>query len=117
MKTITFGSTGEQVSEICLGTMMFGNSCDQAESDRILSTALDAGLTFVDTAAMYGDGGTEDLLGNIIGARRDKIFLATKVHKGVDGESITTSIDESLLLLQTDRVDLYLIHWPKVGMD
>ncbi|MDP7400228.1 MAG: aldo/keto reductase, partial [Lentisphaeria bacterium] len=101
MKTITFGNTGEQVSEICLGTMMFGNTCDQAESDRILSTALDAGLTFVDTAAMYGDGGTEDLLGKIIGDRRDKIFLATKVHKGIDGESITTSIDESLRRLQT----------------
>ena len=117
MKTITFGNTGEQVSEICLGTMMFGNTCDQAESDRILSAALDADLTFVDTAAMYGDGGTEDLLGKIIGDRRDKIFLATKVHKGIDGESITTSIDESLRRLQTDRVDLYLIHWPKVGMD
>lgn len=117
MRQITFADTGEQVSELCLGTMNFGHRCDQAQSDQILGTALDGGINFVDTAAMYGDGACETILGNIIGDRRDDIFLTTKVHAGVDAETITSSIDDSLARLQTDRVDLYLIHWPQLGMN
>ena len=116
MKCVSFGNTGETVSEMCLGTMMFGDRCDEAESDRIVSAALDNGVTFLDTAAMYCDGGTEKILGRILEGRRDKAFLGTKVHKGVDYESITESIDESLSRLRTDRVDLYMIHWPREGM-
>src|SRR5690349_4521960 len=116
MNYIPLGSTGVQVSELCLGTMMFGDRCDQAESDRILATAMEQGVTFIDTAAMYVNGGTEEILGKILKGRRDKLFVATKVNKGVDGESIRTSIDESLRRLQLDSVDLYMIHWPKPGM-
>jgi aryl-alcohol dehydrogenase-like predicted oxidoreductase len=116
MNQVTFGSTGVQVSELCLGTMMFGDRCDQAEADRILALAMEQGVNFIDTAAMYVDGGTETILGEILKGRRDKLFVATKVHKGVDGESIRTSIDESLRRLQLDYVDLYMIHWPKPGM-
>ena len=116
MKQVPFATTGVQVSEMCLGTMMFGKRTDQAESDRILSFALEQGVNFVDTAPMYSDGACEELLGRILQGRRDKVFLATKVHKGVDRDSILSSIDESLRRLQTDRVDLYLIHWPKPGM-
>lgn len=116
MRSVKLGSTGESVSEMCLGTMMFGDRCDEAESDRILATAIDQGVSFVDTAAVYSEGHTEEILGRILKGRRDKLFLVTKVHKGVDGKSIRDSIDESLTRLQTDYVDLYLIHWPKPGM-
>ena len=117
MNYVPFASTGVPVSELCLGTMMFGDRCDLAESDRILGMAIDHGVTFVDTAAMYVNGGTEEILGKILKGRRDGLFIATKVHKGVDADSIRTSIDESLRRLQLDAVDLYLIHWPKPGMN
>jgi len=117
MNLVTFGATNEQVSEFCLGTMMFGERCDQAESDQILGTAIDNGVNFIDTAAMYANNHTEEILGKIIKGRRDKLFIGTKVHKGIDGQSIRESIDESLTRLQTDYVDLYMIHWPIPGMD
>lgn len=116
MKYVELGNTGETVSEMCLGTMMFGQRCDEAESDRILGTAIDGGVTFVDTAAMYGEGVTEEILGRILKGRRDRLFVATKVHKGVDARSILESIDESLARLRLDFVDLYLVHWPRPGM-
>jgi aryl-alcohol dehydrogenase-like predicted oxidoreductase len=116
MKRVQFAATGEQVSEMCLGTMMFGGRCDEAEADRILGTCMDHGVNFIDTAAMYVNGVTEEILGRIMQGRRDQLFLTTKVHKGVDAASIVGSIDESLARLQTDRVDLYLIHWPVAGM-
>jgi len=116
MRYVELGRTGEIVSEMCLGTMMFGDRCDKAESDRILAAAIDHGVNFVDTAAMYCQGYTEEILGRILSGRREKLFITTKVHKGVDGKSILDSIDESLARLQIDFVDLYLIHWPVVGM-
>ncbi len=116
MKYVEFGKTGEKVSEMCLGTMMFGARCDQAESDRILGAALDYGINFIDTAAMYGAGRTEEILGQIIKGRRDKLFIGTKVHQGVDAQSILDSIDESLARMLIDYVDLYMIHWPVEGM-
>jgi aryl-alcohol dehydrogenase-like predicted oxidoreductase len=116
MQTVQFANTEARVSEMCLGTMMFGGRCDEAESDRVLGAALDQGVNFVDTAAMYGNGLTEEILGRIMRGRRDQLFLTTKVHKGVDAASILGSIDESLARLQTDHVDLYLSHWPVQGM-
>jgi aryl-alcohol dehydrogenase-like predicted oxidoreductase len=101
---------------MCLGTMMFGQRCDEQEAGRILSAALDRGVNFVDTAAKYCGGETESILGRILKGRREKVFLATKVHAGPDHDSIVGSIDESLRRLQTDYVDLYMIHWPKPGM-
>lgn len=117
MKYVRLGKTNEAVSEICLGTMMFGGRCDETEADRIVGTALDAGITFIDTAAMYCDGLTEEILGRILKDKRDKFFVATKVHEGTDEKSIVTSIEKSLQRLKTDYVDLYLIHWPRKGMD
>lgn len=116
MNYVTFGQSNEQVSEMCLGTMMFGERCDEKESDRILAAAVENGVNFVDTAASYCDGLTEEIVGKIIKGRRDKLFLATKVPKQTDGEWIKKSIDESLRRLQVDVVDLYMIHWPRVGM-
>lgn len=116
MQYVEFGTTGAQVSAMCLGTMMFGDRCDQAESDRILGMAIEGGVNFIDTAAMYKDGLTETILGQILKGRRDRLFLATKVHKGVDAASIESSIDESLARMQLEYVDLYMIHWPRKGM-
>ncbi|MEW5960250.1 MAG: aldo/keto reductase [Chloroflexota bacterium] len=117
MKQVQLADTGQKVSEMCLGTMMFGPRCDEAEADRILGAALDHGINFIDTAAMYGQGDTEEILGRIIKGRRDRLFIGTKVDKGVDAASIRQSIDESLARLQLDYVDLYMIHWPVAGMN
>jgi aryl-alcohol dehydrogenase-like predicted oxidoreductase len=116
MKYTQFASTSEQVSELCLGTMMFGGRCSEAEADHIMGAAVDHGVNWIDTAAMYGNGLTEEILGRTMKGRRDKLFLTTKVHKGVDRASIISSLDESLTRMQTDYVDLYLIHWPVEGM-
>lgn len=116
MKYVEFGRTGERVSEMCLGTMMFGVRCNETEADRILGVAIERGVNFVDTAPMYANGFTEEILGRIIKGRRDKLFVGTKVHKGIDAQSVLESIDESLARLQTDFVDLYMIHWPIQGM-
>ena len=116
MRNVAFGETGETLSEMCLGTMMFGARCNEAESERILGDALEHGVNFVDTAAMYVGGETEAILGRIMRGRRDGLFLVTKVHKGIDAASIESSMDESLRRLQTDHVDLYLVHWPVQGM-
>lgn len=117
MQYIEFGSTGVQLSEMCLGTMMFGDRCDASAAARIVSAAFDAGVNFIDTAAMYCDGLTEEILGRILATRgRNQFFIETKVHKGIDKQSIVESLNESLDRLKMDYVDLYLIHWPQKGM-
>lgn len=116
MNTIKFANTDVEVSEMCLGTMMFGDRCDEAESARILDTAMAQGVTFVDTAASYCDGRTEEILGRIMKGKRDKLFLGTKVTKSTDAAWIAQSLDESLTRLQTDHVDLFMIHWPRENM-
>ena len=116
MKTVELSTTGVQVSELCLGTMMFADRCDYAASEAIVNAALEHGINFIDTAAMYTAGACEEFLGRILKGKRDQVFLGTKVAKGVDRESILTSLDESLARLQTDHVDLYMIHWPVQGM-
>jgi aryl-alcohol dehydrogenase-like predicted oxidoreductase len=116
MKQVPLANTSETVSEMCLGTMMFGPRCDEAEADHVLGAAIDYGINFIDTAAMYGQGQTEEILGRIIKGRRDQLFIGTKVHQGVDARSILDSIDQSLARLQLDYVDLYMIHWPVAGM-
>ena len=77
---------------------------------KVEAAALDQGVNFIDTAAMYGDGKSEKVLAASIRGRRNRLFLATKVHRGIDGRSIRESIDESLSRLQPDHVDLYMIH-------
>lgn len=112
-----FPRTDNKVSEICLGTMTFGTKCNYQESKAIVHAALDRGVNFLDTAAMYAEGETEKIVGKILKGKRQNVFLGTKVHKGLDRDSITGSIDESLGRLQTDYVDLYMIHWPVEGME
>ena len=116
MKSLKLGTTEIQISEMCLGTMMFGDRCDEAESDRILGAALDQGVTFIDTAASYCQGETEAILGRILGARREKLVIGTKVISKTAPADFAAALDASLARLQTDYIDLYMIHWPHVQM-
>ncbi len=97
--------------------MMFGDRCDEAESDRILGAAMEQGVTFIDTAASYCNGTTEEILGKIMQGRRDKLFVGTKISKSPDAAWIHECLDESLARLQTEYVDLLMIHWPKPQMN
>ncbi len=111
------GNTGVQVSAFCLGTMMFAGKTEPSEAARILHRALDLGIDFIDTAAMYEEGRTEETVGRAISSLRHKMILATKVHRGVTRTDILGSAEESLRRLRTDYIDLFQIHWPRVDMD
>src|ERR1700761_3607345 len=129
MRYTKFGPTGMDVSVLCLGCMSFGEpqrgkhewSLPEAESREIIKAALDAGINFFDTANVYSDGSSEEIVGRALAdmADRDEIVLATKVHgamrKGPNGgglsrKAILAEIDHSLERLGTDYVDLYQIH-------
>lgn len=116
MKYTPFFDNKSNVSRICLGTMNFGDKCDFRQSDAIVNRAVDLGINFFDTAPMYSAGVAEEFLGRAIGGKRDEVFIATKVHAGLDEATIVKSLEESLARMRTDRVDLYLIHWPAAGM-
>jgi aryl-alcohol dehydrogenase-like predicted oxidoreductase len=121
MKYRPLGGTGIQVSPFALGAMMFssfGNS-DQADVDRIVGRALDAGINLVDTADAYGD--SEEMVGRALRGRRDDVVLASKFSRPIGDDVnrrggsrrwIMTAVDDSLRRLQTDRLDLYQMHRP-----
>jgi len=118
MKYTPFANHPLQVSKLCLGTMTFAASCDYPLSEQIVRTALDNGINFFDTAAMYADGLAEEYLGKSLkSVDREKVFVGTKVVKGIDANSIISGMDESLKRLAMDYVDLYMIHWPVEGMN
>jgi aryl-alcohol dehydrogenase-like predicted oxidoreductase len=122
------GRTGVEVSSLCLGAMMFGawGNTDHDESIRIIHRALDAGINFVDTADVYAQGESEEIVGKALAGRRDQVVLATKFH-GRMGEGpnrsgnsrrwILQEVDASLRRLQTDYIDLYQAHRPDPGCD
>ncbi|MEE1785701.1 aldo/keto reductase [Streptomyces sp. SP17BM10] len=125
MRYRVLGGTGIEVSAYCLGTMMFGaiGNPDHDDCVRIIHTALDRGINFVDTADMYSAGESEEIVGKALAARgdRDDIVLATKVHfpmgegRNRGGNSrrwIVHEVEESLRRLRTDRIDLYQVHRP-----
>jgi aryl-alcohol dehydrogenase-like predicted oxidoreductase len=128
MRYRTLGGTGIEVSEHCLGAMMFGaaGNPDHEDCIRIINTALDAGINFVDTADMYSAGESEEIVGKAIKDRRDDVVLASKVHfplgegRNRSGNSrrwITRAVEDSLRRLGTDRLDLYQIHRPDYTTD
>jgi aryl-alcohol dehydrogenase-like predicted oxidoreductase len=128
MRYRTLGSTGIEVSVQCLGAMMFGSvgNPDHDDCTRIIHTALDAGINFVDTADMYSAGESEQIVGKALAGRRDDVVLATKVHfpmgegRNRGGNSrrwILRAVDESLARLQTDWIDLYQVHRPDETTD
>ncbi|MCW2982728.1 MAG: aldo/keto reductase [Conexibacter sp.] len=131
MDTRPLGRSGVSVSPLCLGAMMFGafGNPDHDDAVRIIHRALDAGITFIDTADVYSDGESEEIVGQALaGGRRDDVVLATKVglpfgqdpnHRGTSRRWITEAVEGSLRRLQTDWIDLYQVHRldPSVDMD
>ena len=129
MEQRTLGRTGINVSELCLGAMMFGawGNKDHEDSIRIIHRALDAGINFVDTADVYSQGESEQIVGKALaGGRRDQVVLATKVHgqmgddpnaQGNSRRWIIRECEASLRRLQTDWIDLYQIHRPEPSCD
>jgi aryl-alcohol dehydrogenase-like predicted oxidoreductase len=142
MKTRRLGRSALHVSEICMGTMTFGNQADEAMSHRILDKSFEAGITFYDTAENYPvppdekyAGRTEEIVGRWMKNKpRDAVLLATKVSgpshgwiksaqrsamTAMDRHNIVRAIEASLKRLQTDYVDLYQTHWPdhEIGYD
>src|ERR1700730_7863884 len=128
MHSRTLGRTGMTVSTHCLGAMMFGSwgNPDHDQSTRMIHTALDSGINFVDTADVYSAGESEEIVGKALAGRRDDVVLATKVHapmgadpnqRGNSRRWITREIDNSLRRLQTDWIDLYQIHRPDFRAD
>ncbi|WP_233852247.1 aldo/keto reductase [Paraburkholderia sp. HD33-4] len=121
-----FGRTGLTVSRLCLGTMTFGLQTEEAVSHRILDTAADAGVNFIDTANVYPLGGdenqagrTEEIVGRWLKGKRERFIVATKAvgkmgpaawDQGASRKHLLDAIDASLQRLGTDYVDLYQLH-------
>jgi 1-deoxyxylulose-5-phosphate synthase len=123
MEYVRLGSTGVKVSRICLGTMSFGNAAEwmlEIESAKpIIKRALDLGINFFDTANVYSNGRSEEIIGELLKGVRDDVVIATKVRgKTGDGVNdiglsrlhIMQEAAKSLKRLKTDRIDLYQIH-------
>jgi diketogulonate reductase-like aldo/keto reductase len=106
--------SGETVPALGQGTWKMGDSARRRGDEiRALQLGLDLGMTLIDTAEMYGDGGAEDMVGEAIAGRRDEVFLVSKVwpHNASRSGAIA-ACERSLKRLGTDRIDLYLLHWP-----
>ena len=123
------GRTGLGVSPICLGTMGYGPPTEQKQVDAIVHAAVDLGINFIDTANCYdgpnrGDivqGTSEKMLGHALKNLRDDVVLLTKAavplrpgaqHRGLSATHLIRELDRSLQRLQTDYVDIFMIHWP-----
>ena len=105
------GKTGEQVSALCLGGYHLGTVQSQADADRIVHEALDAGVNFMDNAWEYNDGRSEELMGKALEGRRDQAFLMTKVcTHGRGRDTAMQQLEESLRRLRTDHLDLWQVH-------
>jgi methylglyoxal reductase len=113
------------VSAVALGTWAIGGShwdgYDESSAARAIETALDNGINFIDTAPVYGDGHSEELIGKVLGNKRDKVFLATKCGldittrkypRDLSPSYIEYDLSQSLTRLKTDHIDLYQCHWP-----
>jgi len=105
---------GTQVPALGLGTWRMGERRQEAAREvAALRHGLDLGMTLVDTAEMYGDGGAEEIVAQAMNGRRDEVFVVSKVyphHAGAKGA--VAACERSLRRLRTDRIDLYLLHWP-----
>lgn len=112
MPTVTLPG-GETIPALGLGTwMMAERRQNRAEEIAALQTAVDLGMTVIDTAEMYADGGAEELVGDALGQRRGEIFLVSKViPQHATKRGTIAACDASLRRLKTDRLDLYLLHW------
>jgi aryl-alcohol dehydrogenase-like predicted oxidoreductase len=123
------GSTGVNVTQLCLGTMMFGANGNRDEQDciRVIHRALDAGINFVDTADIYSRSESEQIVGKALaGSRRAGVVLATKANgamgpdvneRGNSRRWLVREVEASLRRLQTDYIDLYQVHRPDPATD
>ena len=121
MEYRALGRTGIQVSQICLGTMMFGGKSDEPESCRMIDHAIERGVNFIDTADVYAGNESERIVGKALEKdnRRENIILATKFNfanpadrnaKGLSRRHVINACDASLKRLKTDWIDLYQMH-------
>ena len=113
--------TGLSVSQLCLGTFMFGGQTDEKEAHAVLDCAFDMDVNFVDTANTYNQGESERIVGKWLKSRRDQVVLATKVGNpmgknpldtGLTRKNILKACDDSLRRLGADYIDLYYLHKP-----
>jgi aryl-alcohol dehydrogenase-like predicted oxidoreductase len=120
MRTQRLGSEGPEISVIGYGAWEAGggvwgpNPSDQQVIEAIRA-GIDAGITWVDTAEVYGSGGSEEIVGRALEERRDEVLIATKVApdgSGTRREEVRAACEASLKRLRTDRIDLYQVHWP-----
>ena len=104
---------GREVPQLGQGTWMIGEGRRPAkEEEAALALGIDMGLTLIDTAEMYGDGKSEELIGRVIKGRRDGLFLVSKVYPhNASARGVPAACERSLKRLGTDRIDLYLLHW------
>ena len=113
MEYTVLKGTGLKVSRFCLGTMTFGDQTNETEAERIVDYALDQGVNFFDTADTYTGGLSEQILGKALEGKRENAVIATKVRFN-DGElspeAIERECNESLKRLDTNYIDLYIIH-------
>jgi aryl-alcohol dehydrogenase-like predicted oxidoreductase len=119
MKYVNLGSTGVQVSELCLGTMTFGKEADRQTSAAIYRRCREAGINFFDCANVYSSGEAERILGGLITGERHRLIITTKVggsmgagpnREGLSRRHILQECEESLQRLDTDWVDVYFAH-------
>jgi len=124
MRTRLLGNDGPQVSVVGLGTNNFGPRIDYEQSLAVVDAALDAGITLLDTADIYGQGTSEEFIGRALEGRRDRVLIATKFGKPMDerpeerrGSSayVHAACDASLRRLRTDVIDVYQMHEPDEG--
>ncbi len=119
VKTRILGHSGLKVSELCLGTMMFGGPCPETEARRIVDHAADAGVNFIDTANTYEKGRSEEVVGRAIRDKRQHWVLATKLaqpmgpgpnDRGLSRRNMIQATDASLSRLGLDWIDIQYIH-------
>jgi aryl-alcohol dehydrogenase-like predicted oxidoreductase len=121
MRTRVLGDGGPEVSVVGLGTNNFGGRIDYEQSLAVLDAALDAGVTLIDTADIYGQGASEEFIGRALEGRRDRVLIATKFGSEMDErpeerrgspDYIQWAVEGSLRRLRTDVIDLYQMHRP-----
>jgi aryl-alcohol dehydrogenase-like predicted oxidoreductase len=115
----TVGKTGIQVSSLCFGTMSFGSEADERTSKEMFNRCRDTGINFFDSANVYGQGRSEEILGKCTADCRDEVIITSKVFfptgedvnsGGLSRRSITLEVEKSLKRLNTDRIEFYFVH-------
>jgi aryl-alcohol dehydrogenase-like predicted oxidoreductase len=114
------GRSGLEISSLCLGAMMFGERADEAESERIVEEAREAGINFIDTADAYGGGRSEEIVGKLTKRSRDWWIIATKVgtrlppftpnRGGIGRRWLLRGVEESLARLNSGPIDIWYLH-------